>query len=392
MTAETEITTAPSTERDPPMPQPPGGEVFRVLVEAVQDYAIFLLSPDGHVLTWNPGAQRTKGYSPDEIVGRHFSVFYTPEDQAAHRPARLLRTAAEQGRVEDEGWRVRRDGTRFWADVVLTALRDETGTVYAYAKITRDLTERIAAEEQRRSLMLEQRARSAAEESLLARDRFLSIASHELKTPVASLRLAAESLVRAHQHGRLDERRLTSGLARVMTSTQRLGSLVDELLDVSRLTADVTDLVRTPTDLVALVDEVILRFDDGEVRRIHLDAPTRLEIDADGSRLDQVITNLVDNAMKYSPADQPIVVQVADGPDAATITVTDRGIGVEPATRASLFDAFSRGSNAEHVNGLGLGLFISHQIVERHGGSIETQPGADGTGTTFVVRLPKDVA
>jgi hypothetical protein len=391
MTADQQLTSAPSTERIPPAPQPPPGEeVFRVLVEAVEDYAIFLLSADGQVLSWNPGAQRTKGYAPDEIVGRHFSVFYTPEDRATDRPAWLLRRAAQHGRVEDEGWRVRKDGTRFWADVVLTALRDEHGVVYAYAKITRDLTERIAAEEQRRSLLLEQRARSAAEEALLARDRFLSVASHELRTPVASLRLAAESLVRARHNGRLDDARLTSGLARVMKSAQRLGSLVDELLDVSRLTADDTELVRTPTDLVALVEEVILRFDDGEERRVHLDAPTRVEITADGSRLDQVVTNLVDNAMKYSPADEPIEVRVSDDPDAVTITVTDRGIGVEPATTASLFDAFSRGANADHVHGLGLGLYISHRIVERHGGSIEAHPGADGTGTVFVVRLPKD--
>lgn len=391
MTADQQLTSAPSAERIPRAPQPPGEEVFRVLVEAVEDYAIFLLSADGHVLSWNPGAQRTKGYAPDEILGRHFSVFYTPEDRAANRPARLLRSAAKHGRVGDEGWRVRKDGTRFWADVVLTALRDEHGIVYAYAKITRDLTERIAAEEQRRSLLLEQRARSAAEEALLARDRFLSVASHELRTPVASLRLAAESLVRAHHNGRLDDARLTSGIARVMKSAQRLSSLVDELLDVSRLTADVTELDRTPTDVVALVEEVILRLDDGEEGRVHLDAPRRVEITADGSRLDQVITNLVDNAMKYSRADQPIEVRVSDDPDTVTISVTDRGIGVEPATRASLFDAFSRGANADHVHGLGLGLYISHRIVERHGGSIEAHPGADGTGTVFVVRLPKDV-
>ena len=391
MTADQQLTSAPSAERIPRAPQPPGEEVFRVLVEAVEDYAIFLLSADGHVLSWNPGAQRTKGYAPDEILGRHFSVFYTPEDRAANRPARLLRSAAQHGRVGDEGWRVRKDGTRFWADIVLTALRDEHGIVYAFAKITRDLTERIAAEEQRRSLLLEQRARSAAEEALLARDRFLSVASHELRTPVASLRLAAESLVRAHHNGRLDDARLTSGIARVMKSAQRLSSLVDELLDVSRLTADVTELDRTPTDVVALVEEVILRLDDGEEGRVHLDAPRRVEITADGSRLDQVITNLVDNAMKYSRADQPIEVRVSDDPDTVTISVTDRGIGVEPATRASLFDAFSRGANADHVHGLGLGLYISHRIVERHGGSIEAHPGADGTGTVFVVRLPKDV-
>ncbi|MGH2416722.1 MAG: PAS domain-containing protein, partial [Candidatus Limnocylindria bacterium] len=121
-----------------PAVSPPGEEAFRLLIETVEDYAIFLLAPDGQVLTWNPGAQRAKGYAADEIIGQHFSIFYTPEERAAGRPALLLGRAAEHGRVEDQGWRVRKDGTRFWADVVLTALRDPDGNVYGFAKITRD--------------------------------------------------------------------------------------------------------------------------------------------------------------------------------------------------------------------------------------------------------------
>ena len=133
------------------------GEVaFRLLVDAVEDYAIFLLGPDGRVLTWNLGAQRIKGYDADEIIGKHFSVFYTPEEREAGRPMRLLGWAADHGRFEDEGWRVRKDGTRFWADVIVTALRDESGEPYAYAKITRDLTQRREAEEQRMALRAEQ--------------------------------------------------------------------------------------------------------------------------------------------------------------------------------------------------------------------------------------------
>ena len=390
MPVEQDPDTTPASES---ATKPPGEEAFRLLVEAVQDYAIFLLGPDGRVRTWNPGAERAKGYAASEIIGQHFSVFYTPDERKAGRPQRLLAMAAAEGRVEDEGWRVRKDGTRFWADVILTALRDPNGALYGFAKITRDLTERRRAEEQQRTLIGEQLARAAAEEALKVRDRFLSVASHELKTPVATLQLSAESLLRARELGRLDDARLETGLLRILKSTGRLGDLVSELLDVSLLSAERYDTVRRPTDIVALVDEVAARFAGVEEEsRIAVDAPARAVVMADVSRLDQVFTNLVDNALKYSADGEPIEVRVVDEPDSVTVTVADRGIGLDAATQARLFEAFSRGDNAAHVPGLGLGLFITHQIVERHGGRIEAQPAPGGVGSVFRVSLPKDAA
>ena len=373
-------------------PQGMGEEAFRLLVEAVEDYAIFLLAPDGHILTWNPGAQRAKGYKPAEIIGKHFSVFYTPEEREAGRPAQLLRQAATRGKVEDEGWRVRKDGTRFWADVILTAIRDADGTLYGFAKITRDLTERREAAQQEQALLLEQRARTAAEAALQARNRFLSIAAHELKTPVASLQLAAESILRARERARLDDTRLTIGLQRILAATGRLGALVDELLDVSRLSSESDSLNRTPTDVVALVHEVIDRFADAGKKRIRLDAPAGLVLDLDASRMDQVVTNLVDNALKYSTAPDPVDVAIEDAPEGVTFTVRDSGIGLDEAAQARLYEAFARGDNAMHVQGLGLGLFISQQIVTRHGGRIESGRGPGGVGSIFSVWLPRDGA
>ena len=376
----------------PVPPQQMGEEAFRLLVEAVEDYAIFLLAPDGHILTWNPGAQRAKGYTAAEIIGQHFSIFYTAEERAAGRPARLLRQAATRGKVEDEGWRVRKDGTRFWADVILTAIRDAEGTLYGFAKITRDLTERREAEQQEQALLLEQRARTAAEAALQARNRFLSIAAHELKTPVASLQLAAESILRARERGRLDDTRLATGLQRILAATGRLGSLVDELLDVSRLASESASLTRTPTDVVGLVQEVIARFADAGEGRIRLDAPAAVVVNVDGSRVDQVVTNLVDNALKYSTAPDPVEVAIEDAPDGVTFTVRDSGIGVDEAAEAQLYGAFARGDNAMHIQGLGLGLFICQQIVARHGGRIESARGPDGVGSVFRVWLPRDDA
>ena len=365
-------------------------DVLPLLIEAVQDYAIFMVSTDGTVQTWNPGAQRIKGYTAAEIIGRHFSVFYTREDQADGRPARLLGRALEQGRVEDEGWRVRKDGTRFWADVVLTAVRDRSGHHIGFAKVTRDLTERREAEEQQRALFVEREARAAAEEALLARDRFLSIASHELRTPVASVLLATELLIRALDAGRLEDERLRTGLSRVSTASQRLGALVDELLDVSRLTADRQELDMEPTDVGALAREVAARFVDlRNGGRVVVTASGDVTVDADQSRLDQVISNLVDNALKYSTAPAPIEVAVIGGDDGVELSVADRGVGLDADAGKRLFEAFGRGSNVEHVHGLGLGLFISHQIVDRHGGRINAEPRDDGPGTVFRVWLPR---
>lgn len=369
------------------------GEVaFRLLVEAVQDYAIFLIGPDGRVLTWNLGAQRIKGYTADEIIGQNFSRFYLPEDREAGRPAALLGWAGEQGRFEDEGWRVRKDGTRFWADVVLTALRDEEGTPYAYAKVTRDLTERRAAQERERKLLVAQEARAAAEDALRTRDRFLSIASHELKTPAASLGLTVESLMRAHERGRLEGDRLEIGLQRIATATARLAGLVDELLDVARLTSGTTPFKPTATDLVALTRNVIDRFPGADdYTRIRLSAPDAMRVVADGSRIDQVITNLLDNAVKYSEASTQVDVQLLCDEAGATLVVSDRGVGLDEEASAKLFEAFGRGLNAEHIPGLGLGLYISHQIVEQHGGRIQFEDRLDGPGTTFKVWLPSKV-
>ena len=368
------------------------GEVaFRLLVDAVEDYAIFLLATDGRVLTWNLGAQRIKGYTADEIVGRHFSAFYTAEDRADGRPMRLLGWAAEHGRFEDEGWRVRKDGSRFWANVIVTALTDEAGVPYAFAKVTRDLTERREAEEQQRTLLAEQRARAAAEEALLARDRFLSIASHELKTPVASLQLVADSVARAREAGRLDDARLETGLGRIARATRRLAALLDELLDVSRLTADVTPWASAPVDMVALTAEVIARFTDGlDDGRIKLAAPDAAVISGDASRLDQVLTNLVDNALKYSAPPAPVDIDIREVDEGVQISVADRGLGLDEASAERMFEAFGRGTNAEHIQGLGLGLHIAHQIVTRHGGRIEAGGRGAEPGAVFRIWIPRD--
>ena len=249
---------------------------------------------------------------------------------------------------------------------------------------------RREAEQQQRTLLAEQRARAAAEDALAVRDRFLGIASHELKTPVASLQLATESLLRAREQGRLDDGRIERSLTRIRAATDRLGSLVDELLDVSRLSAEGPLLRHGPTDVVALVAEVVGRFAEHDLNdRIRLSAPAEAWIDGDAMRLDQVVTNLLENALKYSNGTSAVDVEIHDRPDAVEIRVADRGIGLEEETKERIFEAFGRGANAEHYQGIGLGLYISQQIVARHGGRIEAEIRGDGPGSVFTVTLPR---
>lgn len=365
-----------------------GGDPFRLLVDAVVDYAIFLLDTDGLITSWNRGAQRIKGYRREEVIGRSFEEFFTPEDREAGLPTRILAEARRDGRVEHEGWRVRKDGSRFWADAILTALHDDLGELAGFAKVTRDLTDRRAAEESARQLAVEQQARAVAEDALRVKDRVLGIASHELKTPIAGIQLAIDALAREQRAGGLSSERAAILVGRLRVATERLSDLVVELLDVSRMNSDVARLKPAPVDLAGLIGEVVERFGAVGHARVRADVPEGLTLVADATRLDQVLSNLVDNALKYSSEPSEVVVSASVEGDEAQIEVTDAGIGVDVAAK-DRFVAFERGANAENVPGMGLGLFISRQIVERHGGEIELLPRSDGTaGTIARVRLP----
>jgi PAS domain S-box-containing protein len=370
-------------------------ERFRLLVEGVQDYAIFMLDPQGYIASWNPGAERAKGYTEDEIIGQHYSRFYMPEDVAAGKPKRMLEIARSYGRVEDEGWRVRKDGTRFWASVVITALRDKAGTLRGFAKVTRDLTERRQADEDRR-------ARQTADEAVRLRNEFLSIAAHELKTPLTSLLGTAQVTLRRFQRdGAVEPARLVDVLRLIETQTKKMARLVEHLLDISRLEAGRLSPQRARTDLSALVSSVIepirVREPKHTIRARIPDRPVWAKVDP--LRIEQVIINLVENALKYGAPDP-----AADGPvataeveidlvdrDAAgmvTISVRDHGQGIAPEDRPRMFERFFRARAQAQQPGLGLGLYISREIVTLHGGAIRAEFPDDG-GTRLVVELPE---
>lgn len=488
------------------------------ILAGVRDYAIFLLDHQGHVLTWNSGAQAIKGYTPDEIVGQHISLFYTPEDAAARRPERLLRVAAEEGRVEDEGWRVRKDGTRFWADVVISAITDASGSVIGYSKVTRDLTERVAAEnrvrlsEERLRLMIasvhdyaivmldergyvatwnpgaerlsgydqdeiigrhfstfyvpidvargkperqlsvarirgsiedeveqvrkdgssymanvvisgirddrgtlvgftqvirdltERRqlegdlARRAieqarAEEAIRERDVFLSIAAHELRTPITAFQLKLEGIakvVESKLEGRAAGEIIGTRVKDALRNVDRINDLVERLLDVSRVANRTLDMRYESVDLAPLVATAV---EDQRDNARHSDTSLRLQTSGDcvascdRRRIEQVVLNLVSNALKYGDG-KPVDVLVEGDSELVRIAVTDRGIGIAPSDFERIFHPFERAASAHHYPGLGLGLYVARRIVEAHGGSLDVASDP-ATGTAFTVVLPK---
>jgi PAS domain S-box-containing protein len=357
-------------------------ERFRLLVENVVDYAIFMLDPEGHVATWNAGAQRLKQYSPEEIIGQSFERFYPPEDRATGRPQRLLEHARTQGVAIDEGWRTRKDGTRFWGHVVITAMHDEHGVLRGFTKITRDLTGQRAAEQERERLVQTQ-------EALRLRDEFLSIASHELKTPLTGLQLRLQTMMRRLGKAATKDTAALEQLEKAIAQGRRLAMLIENLLDVSRIATGRMKVQVEGCDLGDIVREAAEHLAEAaHIARcaVHLAMPAGIVGDWDRLRLGQVVTNLLTNAIKYG-AGKPIEVKVEATADGGRLSVTDHGIGVAAEDLERIFGRFERAVPAQNFGGLGLGLYVSQQIVEAHGGrlSVTSEPGVT---TTFIVDLP----
>jgi PAS domain S-box-containing protein len=354
-------------------------ERFRLLIGSIKDYAIFMLDSNGRVMTWNPGAERINGYQAEEIIRHPISLFYTPEDISSGKPQTLLQLAGLHDRVEDEGWCVRKDGSQFWANVVISAVRDPSGRLRGFALVTRDLTERRQREEERLQL-------AQAQEALRLRDEFLSIASHELKTPLTALQLQLQSMRQRSEE--LDER-VASKVDRAARSSERLAQLVESLLDVSRIATGHFELMLERFDLAEAVRELIERFRDTASRagcELSVRTETTLQGTWDRLRLEQVLTNLLANAIKYA-ANAPIEVSLVREGEAALLEVRDRGPGVPEAALSRIFGRFERAAGGRYHGGLGLGLYVVQQIVKAHAGRVAARNQPDG-GACFTVQLP----
>ena len=479
-------------------------ERFRLLVESVQDYAIFMLDPDGIVSTWNIGAQKIKGYQPAEIIGKHFSIFYPPEATSADWPAQELAYARRLGRFEDEGWRVRKDGSRFWASVIITALRDENGEITGFAKITRDLSERKAHEESLRlseerfrlllegvqdyaiftldpdgriaswnigarnltgyateevlgqhiSLFYSHRERAAGlpaqdldsalaigrlagevwrlrkdgsmfcaseqttplyssdgtlrgfarmmrdmserkrleelERSSRRMSEFLAVLAHELRNPLAPIRNAVGIL----QLGRTDPANIQKCCGLIDRQLFQLTRLVDDLLDVGRIATGKIVLRKERLvfqEVIARSVETMRPFLDGRKHLLEVQVPAEpIHLDGDPVRLSQIVQNLLSNAGKYTPPGGRISLNVVVEDKTVTTTVTDNGRGMAAEALERVFELFNQegppGSSAD--SGLGIGLTLARSLTEIHGGALTASSAGLGQGSTFALCLP----
>jgi PAS domain S-box-containing protein len=351
-------------------------ERFRLMIENVRDHAVFMLDPDGRVATWNVGAQRIKGYAPEEIIGRHFSVFYPPEDLAAGKPERELATARTEGTYQEEGWRLRKDGTRFWAHVILTPFHDRGGRMIGYVKVTRDESARRYAEQ------LEDAARRMEE--------FLAVLAHELRNPLAPI-LNATGIMRLRP---VDDPKLAWSRDVIDRQARHLTRLVDDLLDISRITSGKIVLARGHVDLEDAIRHAVEASQPLiDVRRqsLELSLPGEpLIVSGDRLRLAQVVTNLLNNASKFTPAGGAIRVEASRRGTEALLRVHDTGIGITAELLPAVFDLFRQGTDGAEPEqgGLGIGLTLVQRLVELHGGSIVAESAGPGRGSTFTVRLP----
>ena len=364
-----------------------GGQGFyRLLVDSVRDYAIFALDTTGHVLSWNAGAERFKGWKAHEIIGQHFSVFYPMEDR--WKPPRELEIATETGRFEEEGWRVRKDGSRFWANVVITALRDKNGELVGFAKVTRDLTERRLAEQRR---LDDARRVAIAEEANRAKASFLAAMSHELRTPLNAIAGYADLLLTGIG-GKVSEQH-REYLQRIRGSQQHLLAIINDILNFSRIEAGQLKYEVARVSLADVVGVVVPMVEPQAAAKqltIEREADPLALAAADQPKVEQVLLNLLSNAVKFTLPDGKIVIACTVAGDKVVMSVRDTGVGIAPADLTAIFQPFvqvGRSLTSPH-EGTGLGLAISSDLADGMGGHLDVESTV-GEGSIFTLTLPR---
>ena len=357
-------------------------EIFRMLVGQAKDYAIFMLDPEGRVMSWNEGAERIKGYGPEEIIGRHFSCFYTPEDIARHRPQEELVVATNEGRFEDEGWRVRKDGSRFWANVVLTVLKDETGKVRGFSKVARDVTARKKADEELQALNCELQQKTdeltAANKELEA---FTYSVSHDLRAPLRHVDGFSKLLVEKHRAELSPDAQ--EYVATIRQSAVHMGMLIDDLLNLARVGRKQLDM--QVTGLNSLVEEVRQDLNRANPdRAIEWKVGTLPFVECDPALMKQVLVNLLANAVKFTRPRNPAVIEVGvtSQEGARAVFVRDNGVGFSMKYANKLFGVFQRLHRSEDFEGTGVGLATVQSIIHKHRGRIWAEAELE-KGATF---------
>ncbi|WP_411565178.1 ATP-binding protein [Pseudomonas orientalis] len=354
-------------------------ERLRLIIDGVKDYGIFALDITGYVTSWNAGAERIKGYTEQEIIGQHFSLFYLPQECPQH-PAMALDEATLKGHYMEEGWRLRQDGTRFWASVVITAQFDATGALRGFSKITRDITDRRAAE------IALGTAREEAERASRAKSEFLSRMSHELRTPLNSILGFAQLLDLDSAAGQKAQ------VGHILRAGQHLLTLINEVLDIAKIEAGRLPLNIEPIPLAGTLQEALalvspMAADAG----IQLQALPTLAADigivADRQRLTQVLLNLLSNAIKYNRPEGQVSIEVKIEGQRIGVSVCDTGKGIAANHIGQLFKPFERLGADPNVEGSGLGLALSKSLLEKMNGGLSVHSQHD-IGSRFTLELP----
>src|SRR5262245_32168036 len=359
-------------------------EQFHILVDSVEEYAIYLLDPDGNIITWNTGAEKIKGYSTEEIIGKNFASFYTADDIAAGKPERNLREATRRGYIRDQGLRVRKDGSTFEAEVVITTLRDEEGKVRGFSKVTRDITDQIRSREF-------EAEKIAAQKASKAKDDFVAALSHELRTPLTPA-LAAATYLQDNAEKLPPE--FAEDIEIIKRNVQLQARLIDDLLDLTRIARGKLHLELEDCDAHTIIKNAV-EIAHSAIAAKQLKITTNLEakechILADCIRLQQVFWNLINNAVKFTPQGGQITIHTFnDKNERFHFEIIDTGIGIEPQRLGSLFQPFEQADPSvnRQFGGLGLGLAISKRLVDLHHGKIEAESRGRSFGATFKVVL-----
>lgn len=365
-------------------------ERYHKMIEEVEDYAIILLDKDGIVQNWNRGAQKIKGYTEAEIVGRSFQEFYLPEDREKGLPMKLLEKARTTGKAVHEGWRRRKDGSAFWGSILLTALHNEAGRVIGFSKVTRDLTEKKLVEDKLQENLSELEFRNKELEQ------FVYACSHDIKEPLRKILLYSHFI--AENAGDTLNEKTRGYLSRVLFSAERMKKLIDDLLTYSLQTAKAAGYSKVKVG--ELLDEVIHELkEEREEKRVHVEVKNTLPvIQAIPFQIRQLLYNLLQNAIKYKHPDRngQVVIssEIVQGkPEGAAagryyqIRVADNGVGFDSANAVKIFKLFHRLQNAPTATGSGIGLAICKKIAQNHKGTIVAE-GQPGKGATFNIYLP----
>jgi PAS domain S-box-containing protein len=363
---------------------------FRLLAESVREYVIIMLDPTGHILSWNMGAERIKGYKAEEVLGRHFSIFYPQEDIDAGKLERELTIAKREGQYFEEGWRLRKGGVPFWASVVITAVFDEEGILRGFAKVTRDLTEKKKADDELRSLAERlEVTNKELEVSNKELEAFSYSVSHDLRSPLRAV--DGYSRILDDDYAQTMSSDARSCIRKIRENSAEMTQLIEDLLSFSRMGR--TEMRRTVIDMNQLVNETIQSMaDELKGRSIEWKISKMPQVQADPAMLRLVLQNLFSNAIKYTrPRKHSSVSVEASSTDTEYVfSVHDNGVGFDMEYKSKLFGVFQRLHSNEEFEGTGIGLANVQRIVMRHGGRVWGE-SVTGKGASFYFTLPKVV-